>query len=144
VSGDLEIPDGPSIPAEEIQEAASRSSGPGGQHVNKSNTRVTLRWSIRDSAALSDDLRERLLRRLSPRLTNAGELIVHADESRSRMRNREYARQRMLELVSEALEVPRVRRPTRASRASKERALAEKARRGRIKKNRARVVRNDD
>lgn len=127
------------IPAEELQEAASRSSGPGGQHVNKSNTRVTLRWSIRDSAVLSAEKRQRLLERLGNRLTAAGELVVHSDETRSRSRNRDLARRRVAELVSEALVVRRARRATRATRASRERTLAEKSKRSQRKRERGRV-----
>ena len=88
------------IPAREIAESASRSSGPGGQHVNKSNTRVTLRWNIRQSSVLGEAERARLLHRLGPALTREGELVVHADGERSRARNLAAARRRLAERVA--------------------------------------------
>lgn len=132
-----------SIPADEIEEAASRSSGPGGQHVNKSNTRVTLRWNVRNSSVLNASQRARLLDRLRVRLTREGELIVHADRSRSRARNRDHARARMAELVCDALAEQEVRRPTVPSRSSKVRIKKEKAIRGELKRGRARVSKDD-
>ena len=136
---DLEICAGLVIPDDEIAESASRASGPGGQHVNKTNTRVTLRWSVRDSRALSEDQRERLLEGLAGRLTGAGELIVSAERTRSRSRNRDHARRRIAEIVAESLEVVTPRVPTRASRSSRSRVRADKARRGSLKKQRSRV-----
>lgn len=136
---DLEIDSNLTIPEAEIREAASRASGPGGQHVNKTNTRVTLRWNIRQSRALDGRQRAQLLQRLRVRLTLEGDLLVNADRSRSRARNREDARQRIVELVREALteRVPRV--PTRPSRASKLRVQKAKSIRSAIKSRRGRV-----
>ena len=126
------------IPGAELRETASRSSGPGGQHVNKSNTRVTLRWSVADSVALGPNQRRRVLRRLASRSTRDGEVLVHASRHRSRARNRELARERLAELVRDALVVRKPRRPTRQSRASKERGLAAKKHRGAVKRLRGR------
>ncbi len=135
---DIRVRPGLVIPWDEIEETASRSSGPGGQHVNKTETRVTLRWNAAETRALRPELRARLLRRLGPRLTQRDQLVVHAQRFRSRGRNRELARERLAELVREALVVRKTRRPTRQSRASKERGLAAKKRRGAVKRMRAR------
>jgi len=136
--GDLAIRPGLRIPASELVEQASRSSGPGGQHVNKASTRVSLRWRITESEALTPAQRSRLLRRLASRLTRQGELIVHADRHRSRSRNREAARERLAELVAAALRQPTRRVATRPTRASRERTLASKERRSRVKRERRR------
>ena len=136
---DLEVNHRLVIPAAELRESASRSGGPGGQHVNKTSTRVTLRWCVAESVALADAQRARLLRRLRPKLTRGGDLVVHARRFRSRGRNRELARERLAELVREALATPKTRVPTRRSRASRERALAAKRRRARLKQTRGQV-----
>jgi len=124
------------IPAAEIKEAASRAGGPGGQHVNKTSTRVTLRWNARDSAAPTPAQRKRLLERLGPRLTRSGSLVVHAGRSRSRGKNREAARERLAELVRGALRVTRRRVPTRPGKGARERRLTEKKQRGATKERR--------
>lgn len=133
---DLEIRPGLVIPAAELQEAASRSGGPGGQHVNKTSTRVSLRWNAISSEVLTETLRRRLLRRLESRLTRSGDLLVHARQQRSRTRNRELARERLAELVREGLASPRQRVATRATRGSKKRRLDTKRQRGALKKGR--------
>ena len=124
------------IPAHELEEQASRSSGPGGQHVNKTSNRVTLRWNLRESTALPEEQRARLLARLDSRLTRSGELIVHVDGHRSRRRNLDEARERLVAILSEGLEVPRSRRPTRPTRAAREKRMDEKRRRSNLKKDR--------
>ncbi len=139
----LTIRGGLVIPADELLEFASRSSGPGGQHVNKTSTRVTLRWNIRAAEGLADADRDRLLSRLSSRLTREGELVVHADRSRSRTRNREAARARLAELVAEALETQPTRRPTAPSRGARERRLEGKRRTADVKKTRGRPSHDD-
>ncbi len=141
---DLPVRRGVVIPGAEIVETASRSSGPGGQHVNKSNTRVTLRWDVRASAALGPVQRRRVLDRLAGRLTRGGELVVHASRRRSRARNREDARARLAEIVAGALTVETVRVATRPTRASRERKLEAKRRRSQVKRTRGRVRRDDD
>lgn len=127
------------IPEDELAEQASRASGPGGQKVNKTSSRVTLRWSVASSAALSEQQRARLLARLRSRLTRDGVLVLHAQRSRSQASNRELARTRLVELVREALVERSPRRPTAPTRASRERALATKRRRSLRKRERARV-----
>ncbi len=127
------------IPAGELREAATRSSGPGGQHVNKVSTRVTLRWNVAGSSSLTTSQRRRLREKLGARLTAMGDLVVNSDRTRSRARNREYARDRIVEIVSAALARPRPRKPTRPTAASRARRRAEKTRRSKVKRTRGRV-----
>ncbi len=131
------------IPAREIRESASRSSGPGGQNVNKVSTRVTLRWNVRRSGAVGPRQRERLLESLASRLTASGDLVVHAGRARTRHRNREHARARLAELVGRALHRDAPRIPTRATRGSRERTLDAKRRRSHLKRTRSRVRREE-
>jgi ribosome-associated protein len=140
---ELRVSRGLLIPADELREAASRSSGPGGQHVNKTNTRVTLRWNIEASDALSDRQRTRILARLAHRLTGASDLIVHADRARSRTRNRERARLQLAAIVREALSVERTRVATKPSRGAKKRRVEQKKRRSTLKGQRQRPSRDD-
>jgi ribosome-associated protein len=137
-SDDLEVQRGLTLPGHEIGESASRASGPGGQHVNKTSTRVTLRWNARQSSALSPTQRRRLLRRLASRLTRSGELLVHASQRRSRARNRELARERLAQLVREAVVAPRPRVATRPSAGSKARRADAKRARSGVKRSRRR------
>jgi ribosome-associated protein len=137
-AADLTVRPGLVIPGAELRETASRSSGPGGQHVNKSATRVTLRWNAARSSALGPVRRARLLTRLARRLTGDGELVVHAGRHRSRARNRELARERLAELVRGAVAAQRPRRATRPTRTSSERRLTGKRHRGSIKRQRRR------
>jgi len=143
IGADLEVRRNLVIPAEEIREQASRSGGPGGQHVNKASTRVTLRWSVVDSSALGPAQRARLLERLASRVTRSGELVVHASRMRSRARNRELARERLADLVREGLRVAPPRTATRPSRAARARRVDAKQRRGGLKRTR-RPVREED
>ena len=141
--GDLAIRRNLMIPARELAESASRSSGPGGQHVNKTSTRVTLRWNIPESAALSPTQRARLMKQLAPRLTRSGTLVIHAGRSRSRAQNREAARERLAEIVRDGLRTSRLRVPTRPGAGARKRRLEDKKRRGVAKQRRLRP-RHDD
>jgi ribosome-associated protein len=142
--GDIPVRRGVVIPASEIEETASRSSGPGGQHVNKSNTRVTLRWRLRESNALDPIARRRALDRLGARVTRAGELIVHAQAHRSRERNRALARERLAELVRDALRTRAPRVPTRAGAGVRRRGREAKRRQSAQKRARRPVRRDED
>lgn len=133
---DLPVGRGVVIPGRELTVRTSRASGPGGQGVNTTDSRVELRWDVRGSAALDEAQRERVLGRLAPRLTADGVLVLHADEHRSQHRNRDAARARLRDLVADALVPPRPRRPTRRTRASVERRLTAKRRRGERKRQR--------
>ena len=137
--GPLRVSASVTIPEAELGWRFSRSSGPGGQGVNTTDSRVELVWDVLRSPAflaLPGALRERALIRLSPRLLD-GVLILAASEHRSQLRNREAAQARLVALLREALRPPsRSRRPTRPSRGAVERRLAEKRRRGDVKRNR--------
>jgi ribosome-associated protein len=126
------------IPRSELITRATRSGGPGGQHVNTSSTRIELLWNVRESRALDDTLRARLTERLASRLDADGAVRVVASENRSQLRNRAAAEERLVELVRRALHVPRKRIPTAPSRAAKEARLKEKRRRGERKRMRGR------
>ncbi|MFP4149162.1 MAG: alternative ribosome rescue aminoacyl-tRNA hydrolase ArfB [Nitriliruptoraceae bacterium] len=131
---DVQLPGGVRIPEAELHLRASRSGGPGGQHANTSDTKVELRWSVRETTALSEAQRARLTDRLASRLTADGELILTAREHRSQHRNREAVLARFRAIVGEALTPPRTRRRTRPTRASKERRLEAKRRRSELKR----------
>ncbi len=130
------------LPREEIIMRASRSSGPGGQHVNTSSTRIELTWDIAASEVLSDAQRARLLEQLAPRLAGGSVLRIVAQEERSQLRNREAALARLQQIVAAALVVPRPRRATRPTAASRERRLKDKKARSERKRDRQR--RDDD
>jgi ribosome-associated protein len=124
------------IPAGEFTERFSRSSGPGGQGVNTTDSRVELLFDVESSPSIPADLRDRVLDRLRPRLVD-GVLMIAASEHRSQLMNREAARARLTALLREAVAPPPPkRRPTKPSRGSKERRLASKKRRSDVKKGR--------
>lgn len=132
------LPNGLTIPDTELVERFSRSSGPGGQSVNTTDSRVELSWDVAASAALTESQRQRLLDRLSGRLTD-GVLTIAASEQRSQLQNRTAARARLHHLVAEGLEPPSPpRRATRPSRAAKARRVDAKRRRGGLKADRRR------
>jgi ribosome-associated protein len=115
-----------SIPRSELDVSASRSGGPGGQHVNTSSTRVEVLWNVRSSPTLLDDQRALLLSALRTRLSAAGDIRVVASDTRSQARNRALAETRLAELVRRALIVKKPRKKTRPTRGAVERRLAEK------------------
>jgi ribosome-associated protein len=122
------------IPAEELSWRFSRSSGPGGQSVNTTDSRAEVSYDLAGSTALGPVLKERALRALADRLVD-GVITVSASEHRSQLRNREAAADRLAGLLAAATAPPpAARRPTRPSRAARERRLAEKERRSRIKR----------
>jgi len=124
------------LPAEELSIAFTRSGGPGGQNVNKVATRVQLRFSIAESKVLGETRRARLTERLSSRLTREGELLITSSRHRERERNIEDARERMAEVLREALQVQKKRRATKPTRGSKKRRLDTKRQRGQVKRDR--------
>jgi ribosome-associated protein len=121
------------IDEREIEENFIRSSGPGGQNVNKLATAVQLRFDVRHSPSLPDGVRERLERLAGKRLTRDGVLIITAQRHRTQERNRQDALDRLLELIREAAIVPVRRRPTRPTMGSRQRRLEGKRRRSTIK-----------
>jgi ribosome-associated protein len=126
------------LPLAELEFRASRSGGPGGQHVNTSSTRVEVWWDVTASPSLSEEQRARLLSRLASRLDGAGRLRLVSSGSRSQLRNREEVTERLRELVAKALAVPKVRKRTRPSRAAKAARLEQKRRRAAVKRDRRR------
>ena len=132
------------IPRAELTERFSRSSGPGGQGVNTTDSRVELSWDASRSAVLSDTQRERVTERLADRLVD-GVLTVVASEHREQRRNRDAAARRLASLVADALAPPpRTRRPTRATRGSQERRLTAKKQRSATKRLRSSKPRRED
>jgi len=117
-----------------------RSSGPGGQNVNKVATAVQLRFDVLGSQSLPDDVRERLIGLAGKRMTSGGVLVIQARRFRSQEGNRQDAWDRLAELVKKAMVRPAVRKRTKPSRAAKARRLEEKAKRSKIKKMRGKVV----
>lgn len=120
----------------ELQMEAITGSGPGGQHVNRSATRIALTWNVAASRALSDDQRARVLTKLASRLDGTGAIRIVAGESRSQLQNRRAALERLRLLVAHALVVPRARKKTKPSRGAVESRLSEKKRRSETKRQR--------
>lgn len=130
-------PDGLTVPATELLEQFSRSSGPGGQSVNTADSRVQLSLDVATTTALDDVQRHRVINRLTARLSGTV-LTITAAEHRSQRQNRKAARERLAALLREALAPHVVRRSTRPTRGSKRRRLEQKRRRSEIKRNRRR------
>lgn len=126
------------LPDHELEFRATRSGGPGGQHVNTSSTRVEVRWNVRTSAALTQNQRALLLQKLASKLDDQGWLRVVASDSRSQLRNKEAARERLQTLVARGLMVPKRRRETRIPKIEKVRRLEQKRRRSGVKRDRRR------
>ena len=136
----LKITDTVFIADWELTESFSRSSGPGGQNVNKVETAVELRFEAERSPHISAPVKTRLKRLAGRRWTLDGAIVIRAEESRSQIRNRELAKERLVELIREALIAPKRRVPTRPTLGSQKRRLASKAVRGEVKAGRARPV----
>lgn len=132
------------IPPDELRMAFSRSSGPGGQNVNKVESRVELRWNVAESAALSERDRSWLLERLAAQLTTTGELIVTSERHRTQARNRADALEKLASTLRDALVRPKRRRPTRPGKRAVQRRLDEKKQRGELKRGRRDAGGGDD
>jgi ribosome-associated protein len=104
----------------------ARSGGPGGQHANKTETQVELRFSIPESEVLDEEEKQRLLKKLSSKVTKEGELIVTAESKRSQLQNKEEAMEKFYSMVEKALKRPKKRKPTKPTRAAKKKRLEEK------------------
>ena len=130
------------IPLSELQYRASRSGGPGGQHVNTSSTRVEVTWNVAGSPSLSPEQRSRLLQQLATRLDNEGQLRLVSSGTRSQLRNKDDVTDRLRSTVAAALVERKKRKPTKPSRAAKAARLEAKRKRAATK--RQRQVRGSD
>jgi ribosome-associated protein len=135
---DLDLGNGNLVPAALLRAATSRAGGPGGQNVNKVETRVTIEVDV-DSLPLPDDRKARIRERLAGRINKAGVLRVTSQAERSQLANRDRALARMEELLADAITEQETRKPTRISRAQKRRRLEEKKRRAETKRLRTRL-----
>ncbi len=134
--GYLEITPALLLPLAELDYRATRAGGPGGQHVNTSSTRIEVWWDVRSSPTLSGEQRALVLERLATRIDGEGRLRIVASESRSQLRNREAATERLRALVASALAVRKPRKRTRPGRAAKAARLEAKRRRAATKRRR--------
>ena len=131
------------IPRTELDVRASRSGGPGGQHVNTSSTKIELRWQPSTSVALNELQRERLRTALASKLDSEGWLRLTASEYRSQLQNRDAAEARLIALVKGALVVPKKRRATKPTYTSKVKRLESKSQRSDVKQQRKRITRDE-
>ena len=139
----LHVTDDLFLPRAEISYRASRSGGPGGQHVNTSSTRVELVWDVGASPTLTEAQRERIREKLANRISGEGLLLLAEGGSRSQHQNKEAVTERLRDLLRQALHVPKPRRKTRPTRASRERRRQSKKHRSEVKRLRG-TVRPDD
>lgn len=124
------------IPWEEVEFSVMRSSGAGGQHINKTNSAVQLRFSLADSFSLSGHQKERLARKLSHRITQSGEILIRVEDERDQKRNKDKAYKLLNELILEGLKEPKKRIATKPKKSSIKKRLESKKIRSQIKKNR--------
>lgn len=139
----IPINDELAIPDEEVSFATSRSGGPGGQNVNKLETRVTVRFDVGVSPSLSEEQRQRLRERLATRITRAGVFHVTSQKHRTQAENKEAAVARFAELMAEALREEAPRKPTRVPKAARRRRLDEKRRQSQRKRDRSAGIPSD-
>jgi ribosome-associated protein len=142
-SRDLVVNDRVTVPARDLSWSASRASGPGGQNVNKVATRVTLRFNLRGTDALTRTQKSRLRKLAGKRIDSQGSLMINAQAERSQRQNLERARDGLRKLIRKALVPPKRRVATKPTRASKRRRLDDKRRRGEQKRARGRVSQTD-
>jgi ribosome-associated protein len=139
----IEITPWLSIDEDEVQERAAKASGPGGQHVNKVSSAIELRFDVRNSPSLPEDVKVRLEKLAGSRLTLDGVLILFAQGTRSQEMNRQEVRARLIELIRKAAVRPKARRPTKPTYSSKLKRLESKARRSGVKSGRSRPTDRD-
>lgn len=125
------------MPLRELEIRFVRSSGAGGQNVNKVNTKAVLRWAVATSAAIEPGVRQRFLERFANRVTLSGEVVLSSDRYRDQGRNAADCVEKLRAMLAEVARPPRPRRPTKPSRASRDRRIAEKKARGAVKRSRS-------
>ncbi len=140
---DLFIKNGIVIPGHELEIKASRAGGPGGQHVNKTSTRITVRWNIPQTSALSDEQKTRVRNKLQAELTTDGELIIHSGASRSQHQNKKAALDQLGQKIRNALYVPKKRMKTKIPKGVKNARLQKKKQRSVLKKMRSKKYKID-
>ncbi len=131
---DLRINEYTSIKGHELEISASRSGGPGGQHVNKTNSKITVRWNVAKSESLPPEQKEILLVKLAGELSSHGDLIISSSSSRSQLHNKNAALNQLADKIRQALIVPKKRRKTKISKEAQERRLQSKHKKSMIKK----------
>ncbi|MEZ4316134.1 MAG: alternative ribosome rescue aminoacyl-tRNA hydrolase ArfB [Myxococcota bacterium] len=140
---DLVIDERITIPASDFQISFSRSGGPGGQHVNTTDTRVRVHFDLAGTTALSESVKRRLAEAFANRISRDGALVLTSDVYRSRQRNVEDLRERLAEMIRANLVAPKKRRPTKPSLGAKKRRLESKKRRSDVKSGRGKVRQDD-
>lgn len=140
MKNDLYIKNGITIPEHELDITTSRSGGAGGQHVNKTDTRITIRWNVKTTTALTDEQKNYLQERLQSRLSTEGDLIVHNSESRSQLQNKKNALGNLAAIIRNALTIQKKRIATKMPQALKEARLKSKSHRSKIKQMRSKRI----
>ncbi|MGE0207217.1 MAG: alternative ribosome rescue aminoacyl-tRNA hydrolase ArfB [Candidatus Babeliales bacterium] len=140
---DIIVKNGIIIPAHELTITASRAGGPGGQHVNKTSTKITVRWQVKETRALTEEQKQHVLEKLQNHISADGDLIVHSSASRSQQHNKKSALEQLGRLVAQALHVPKKRKKSELSEEQKKKRLEEKKRRSFTKKMRQTKVYED-
>lgn len=139
MKNDIYIKNGITIPEHELEITASRSGGAGGQHVNKTDTKITVRWNVKTTNALNEEQKERVLQKLLNRLTSDGDIIVHNSTTRSQQQNKKLALEQLAHEIRNALYIPKKRIATGVSKAKKEARKRAKKFRSKIKKLRSTI-----
>lgn len=137
MKNDVPIKNGIVIPGPEIEITTSRSSGPGGQHVNKTDSRISVRWNARNTTALDENQKNLIVQNLQSQLTESGDIIVHYSASRSQNQNKQMALAQLAHIVRKALFVPKKRVPTKVSKGAQASRLQSKMRHSILKKSRS-------
>ncbi len=130
----LHIKNSITIPAHELEITASRAGGPGGQHVNKTSSKITVRWNVQNTTALNDVQKQLVLEKLQAELTATGDIIVHNASSRSQQQNKKSAFDVLAQKIRQALYIPKKRIKSRTTKRAKENRLQSKKQRSEVKK----------
>jgi ribosome-associated protein len=139
----LQVTSNISIPDEDLRFTFSRSSGPGGQNVNKVNSKATLHFAVRTSPSISDGIRQRFLQKFGSRLTNEGDVVITSQESRDQPKNVASCLEKLRQMILEVLHPPKKRRATKPTKGSKRRRVEAKKRRSQVKEGRKKGFRDD-